>query len=737
MKTRQSSNSILPFPRLHAFGEKRTRAILLIIIAAFAANTLLLVVTTQFRFSGYNRELETFEKGAVAERELIAQQHMTYVDEQETKALTKRRLGELKPIFSIDVEKIYSRIALFEQFATFVSHNNTLMTPEELIREIKLRYSVDIPSEVTRLLPKYEEIESIIPLSETILRSQLERGVFDETSPKIREGVEKIELRRWENGEKVNIIIPRDQLRTEERAGLSVSDSVERYSLSEVEELLVTGLVHMFLTPTAFYDAALTEAQKEKIRKSVSPVTHSISKGEVIVREGEVVTDEDMEKIEAIRSRQPRPNSKESLAIMLYIGFIFILGFILVEPLIKRTRRSLQHSIFLLGASVIFSFNIFLAVWLSYIPVSLPISLGILTAFLSMMISILMTSRIGIIASLLFSLGLFAVPSIDIYSFLFSFFAGVTGIYAIENAEKRIDLVTGTLKLTAVVILLLVVIGLLQQENLSWFASAAGFGIVYSFVTGGLTLALLPVVEHVLNAPTVFRLRELSDTNTPIFRRMITVAPGTYSHSMSVANLAESACREVGGNHLLARVGAYYHDIGKMEQPDYFIENQQERNRHDEITPNLSVAVIKSHVKLGKEKAKELKLPPEVVEIVADHHGNDVIGYFYSQALKKSERDVPPEEFSYNGVPPKSKEAAIVMLADVIEAQSRTLKKPTIKKFDKMVWDSIMRKVTNRQLSRSELSFQDIEKVKNSFVQILAGHFHNRIEYPETKEAVE
>ena len=710
---------------------------LLIIIGAFVLNTLLIVITTQFRFSGYSRELETFEQGAVAERELIAKRHMTYVDEKETEELVERRLNGVDPIFSIDVEKIYSRVELFEQFAAFVSHNLPLMTPEELIREIKLRYTVDIPPEVTRILPRFEGVESVIPLSETILRNHLELGIFDETSPKLREGVDKVELRRWSNGEKVSVIIPKDQLRTMERAQLSVTEVVEGYSLNEEEELLITGLVRMFLVPTAFYDAPLTEARKDNIRQSVNPVTHSISKGEVIVREGEIVTAEDMEKIEAIRSGQPSPNSKESLAILLYIAFIFILGFILVEPLIKRTRRSLQHTIILLAASVMFSLNIFLAVWLSYIPASFPISLGILTAFLSMMISILMTARLAIIASLLFSLGLFAVPSIDIYSFLFSFFAGVTGIYAIENAEKRIDLVTGTLKLTAVVILLLVVIGLLQQENLSWFASAAGLGIVYSLITGGLTLALLPVVEHVLNAPTVFRLRELSDTNTPIFRRMITVAPGTYSHSMSVANLAESACREVGGNHLLARVGAYYHDIGKMEQPDYFIENQQERNRHDEITPNLSVAVIKSHIKLGKEKAKELKLPPEVVEIVADHHGNDVIGYFYSQALKKSERDVPPEEFSYNGAPPRSKEAAIVMLADVIEAQSRTLRKPTIKKFDKMVWDSIMRKVTNRQLSRSELSFQDIEKVKNSFVQILAGHFHNRIEYPETKEAAE
>ncbi len=737
MKTKQNSNSILPFPKLTSFGERRTRIIILAILGAFFLNTLLIVVTTQFRFSGYNRRLDSYQAGGVADRELVASESISYVDEGETQDLVKTRLAEVYPIFSIDVERVYSRISLFEQFATFLSHNISHMQPGELFRDLELRYSVDVPPEVIRLLPQSEEIESIIPLAETLLRNQLERGVFDQASPHLSGGDDAIELRRWENGEKVSVIISREELRTKERVIDSISESVKTYSLNREEEILITGLVRMFLSQTAFYDGTLTEARKESVRKSISPVTHKISEGEIIFREGEIISETDMEKIEAIRERRPNPNSKESLAILLYIAFIFILGIILVEPLIKRTRRSLQHTIILLASSILFSLNIFITMWLSFIPGSLPVSLGILTAFLSMMISILMTERIGIIASLLFSLGLFAVPSIGIHAFLFSFFAGVTGIYSIEHAEKRIDVVTGTLKLTAVVILLLLVIGLLQQEGLSWFASAAGLGIVYSFITGGLVLALLPVVEHVLNAPTVFRLRELSDTNTPIFRRMITAAPGTYSHSMSVANLAESACKEIGADHLLARVGAYYHDIGKMEQPDYFIENQQEKNRHDEITPNLSVAVIKSHVKLGKEKAKELKLPPEIVEIVADHHGNDVIGYFYSQALKKSERNVSPEEFSYNGVPPKSKESAIVMLADVIEAQSRTIKKPTMKKFDKMVWDAIMRKVTNRQLSRSELSFQEIERVKNSFVQILAGHFHNRIEYPETKEAAE
>ncbi len=712
-----------------------SRIILLLVAAAFLIDTTFLVVTTQFRFSGYARYLNSFEAGSIAERDLVADRSLTYVDEQETEALIDKRINKVLPVFSLRVDRIYKSLALFDQFASFIQNSAASMSGERIARETEMRFSVEMDEELAVLLEEGEALKKILPLVETVLRRTLEGGVIGDIPPETMRRAEHIRMRRWENGERIDVSIPKDRLPTIEVLGEAIKQDFRPFPLSERERMIAVGITKMFLSPTAFYDGPLTEAQKQETREEVSPIVRKIAEGELLIRSGDLVSEEDMERIDALRSAGPKPNSKESLAILLYTSFIFILGFILLGPLLRNTRRRVQYTVIILAASVFFFANTFITARLAFIPESFPLSLGILTAFLSMMISIFMTERIGIIASLLFSLGLFAMPSLNIYAFLFSFFAGVTGIYAMENAEKRIDLVTGTMKLTGVLLLLLVVIGLLQQEDITWMVRAGGLGILYSLVTGGLTLALLPALEHVLNAPTVFRLRELSDTNTPVFRRMITAAPGTYSHSMSVANLAESACREIGADYLLARVGAYYHDIGKMEQPDYFIENQQDKNRHDEITPNLSVAVIKSHVKLGKEKAKELKLPPEVVEIVADHHGNDVIGYFYSQAIKQSDQKVSPQEFSYNGSPPKSKEAAIVMLADVIEAQSRTLKKPTVKKFEKMVWDAIMRKITNGQLRRSDLSFQDIELIKNAFVQILAGHFHNRIEYPDTKES--
>ena len=174
---------------------------------------------------------------------------------------------------------------------------------------------------------------------------------------------------------------------------------------------------------------------------------------------------------------------------------------------------------------------------------------------------------------------------------------------------------------------------------------------------------------------------EFSDLNSPIMKKMLLSASGTYNHSIMVATLAESACREIGADPLLARVGANYHDIGKMDQSEYFVENQSGHNRHVDINPRLSATVIRSHVKQGVEKARQLRLPREVIDIISEHHGNSLISYFYNEAAKTSP-DVDPEDFTYPGIPPKTRESAVVMLADVVEAACRTLDKPSVPRLE-------------------------------------------------------
>ena len=229
---------------------------------------------------------------------------------------------------------------------------------------------------------------------------------------------------------------------------------------------------------------------------------------------------------------------------------------------------------------------------------------------------------------------------------------------------------------------------------------------------------------------------DLSDLNNPLMRKMLVNASGTYNHSMMVAQLAENACREIGANPLIARVGAYYHDIGKLEQSQYFVENQKGENKHDDINPTLSASVIKSHVKKGVEKAQQLHLPKSIVDIIAEHHGNSVIAYFYNEA-KEKDPTLTPEDFSYPGNPPSTRESAVVMLADTVEAACRTLEKPSVTRLEKFITTLINAKVEHKQLDNCDLTFRDVSKIKEAFVQVLAGYYHSRIEYPDQKNQEE
>src|SRR6056297_774150 len=711
---------------------KRNRTLVLFLLIAYFLNVGFLIIGTQLQIPLYKQKLKSLEVERVADFEERSENELIFIDNEKTEKLREKQAEEILPVYTIEEGKVLNQISPFERFANFYLQERRDLSTETFISQISLHFPNRFSEQDIQLLKSAPELSKALPLIEEELQKLLENGIFTSDLKTAQEKNGVLQLWHWRGEEKLHEVYSKKDIVSIEDIEEIAEQRFSSYNLNNETRNSAVVLLKVFAEQTAYYSATLTEALKDQARDQVQPITYHIQKGEVLIEKGDIISREDMRKVNALLEKRPKADLQESIAILIYLAGIFFLAVIMYTPLLKKTRRTFQHTYILMIASVVFTFNIFLVLTFTLVDSELPVSVGILTALISMLIATLISQRVGIISSLLLSLMFFAIPGIDVYTFIFSFLAGITATYLIRNAEKRIDLVIGSLQLAVVVTLIMVIIGLFQQQEAAWYLKAAGIGVIHSFVTGALNLALLPALEHMLNAPTVFRLRELSDTNTPLFKRMMSVAPGTYSHSMSVANLAESACREINANHLLARVGAYYHDIGKMDQPDYFIENQQDKNKHDDLTPSLSVAVIKSHVKIGKERAKELKLPPEVVQIVADHHGSDVISYFYQQALKRTGK-AAPEEFSYNGTPPKSKESAVVMLADTIEAQSRTVKKPTVQKFEKMVWDAIMSKVSKKQMSNTELSFHDIEIIKNSFVQVLAGQFHNRIEYPDQK----
>ena len=362
-----------------------------------------------------------------------------------------------------------------------------------------------------------------------------------------------------------------------------------------------------------------------------------------------------------------------------------------------------------------------------------PIALAMPTALFVTILAIFLETRAAMIMALALPLGAYLTGAFDTNSYIIALVSGIAAAAVLYNTQNRMNLIKAGLYIAAANCAAVIVVLLIRRSAFAEYPSLLFWGALNGIISGMLTLGFLPPLEHALNAATPFRLLELSDLNSPILRKLFTTAPGTYNHSLMVANLSEQACQDIGANALLARVGAYYHDIGKIDNPDYFVENQSEHNKHDEIAPRLSTTIIRSHLKLGVEKAHNLGLPKAVITIISEHHGNSVISWFYNKAAQREE-SVNSEDFTYPGNPPRSKESAVVMLADITEAAVRTLSKPTAGKIEKFIQQLFDAKIESGQLSESDLSFRELEIIKKAFVRVLASFYHARIEYPNQKE---
>ena len=459
----------------------------------------------------------------------------------------------------------------------------------------------------------------------------------------------------------------------------------------------------------------------------------ALNKGEKITRKGFPISDEDYQKLKKMSETRSYIDYRAFADTLLYLLLTLVLWFFLFTTAVKKREKSVGQFIMLSCALVlVYAITVF-ARKVSYFesPYALPI---VLPATLCVILAVIMYGRT---ISLMFSFILFFVVlngnAYGVITPLFVLASSVSVTRVMRNISRRIDMVSASILLAilqAVFIFAFKIIFTDTFADLPVILSGIAFN---GFISCILALGFLTPLEYLLNTASVFRLMDLSDLNTPLMRRFMLTAPGTYNHTLMVATLAESACNEIHANALLARIGAYYHDLGKMEHPEYFVENQTGYNKHDDINPRLSISVIKSHVRKGVEKCRQLHLPQEVINIVAEHHGNGLIAYFYNEA-KKIEENVEPEDFSYPGNPPESRESAVVMLADTVEAACRTLEKPSAARLEKFIEQLISAKVEHNQLDKSELTFRELDIIKNSFVQILCGYYHSRIEYPDQKD---
>jgi len=574
-----------------------------------------------------------------------------------------------------------------------------------------------------------------INISRTVIQDIMNRGVIfiDDTIEIPPSGV--MEIWRELGDDFDQAIVKYNQIPRKDTLSLYIRNELKSRELSLPEIKTIEVFATFFIRENCFLDDFQTQLNKDNAVSKVKPEEIYIARGEMILEKGFVVTPDIEKKLTAIKNKKDKTDFSFFLSPFIFSALLFAFGIVYFNIFSPKFAGEEQLEILFFSLLVISILISYLVIIFTEIPFNISAVVFIPIALFSMLVTLLTDKKSGLIFQLIVSMALFYISDFQLDFFLLSLFSGIAGCFVIEGAEKRIDIIRAGLILGAIQGLLFIlfkfIVGI-DGYSLIWGAIIMFFN---GFVSGILALGLLPVLEHLMKSCTRFRLIELSDSNAPILKSMLAKAPGTYIHSMNVANLAEMACQEIGANTLLARVGGLYHDIGKVDQSEYFIENQTEINKHDDMKPSLSAAVLKAHVKIGIEKGHDLNLPKEIINIIAQHHATSTMKYFYDRALKeKGNTKVNKDDFSYSGPNPQTREAAIVMLADTIEAATRTLKKPSLAKLEKYVWELLMDKFINGELNDCSLTFKDMELVKSSFVHVLAGHFHTRIEYPDEQK---
>ncbi|HBV95958.1 MAG TPA: HD family phosphohydrolase [Desulfotomaculum sp.] len=499
------------------------------------------------------------------------------------------------------------------------------------------------------------------------------------------------------------------------------------------------GLVTYFMRSNMLYNEEKTRLLKSAARDSVHPVLVTIQYKEKIIGVGDVVTSDQIQKLEALGLSRGGIQWRTTMGNALLVALLMV---VVLFYLYQQCREIYRDAgvLYLLGIIVV----VIMAVAKGILAIELTKSpqLGALMGYMvptgaaGMLIAILIDSRLAVLVVSIISF-LLALMAGGVNFGIVGLVGGFTGVYSVSKLSQRGDLARAGFYTSAATLVAIVIMGILGSISPGLvLLSALILGVTNGILSSILTNGSLPYLENAFGITSSVRLLELSHPSNPLLKKLQTEAPGTYHHSILVGNLAESAAEEVGGESLLVRVAAYYHDIGKIKRPYFFIENQlSSDNPHDKIAPTLSTLILTSHIRDGLELAREYKLPEAIVDIIEQHHGSSLVTYFFHKAREAGGDNINEDEFRYEGPKPQTKEAAIVMLADSVEAAVRSMQNRTHGRVENLVRKILRDKLMDGQLDECDLTFKDLDKITDSFMKVLSGIFHSRVEYPDlTKE---
>jgi putative nucleotidyltransferase with HDIG domain len=703
-------------------------------------------------------QLPEYSTGDIAYADVVVPHDLVFNDEQASEAARAEARDKVLPVYRYSPEKNTERAT---RLAGAFEQCRILLQASQEVKRRPVRFSRLTAPLQAALSEKLAGV-FLQPVSDEAMDYLLSEG-FGERLQKILTAVLNQSAPLLIVEDEKALVSGKAQLRSVEANGRETTRSFDevltwKQALDKLEAWMSTNadtgrsgfiaehLIARLLQPNLIFDLQATETRKTEAAASADPVLRQLKKGKVILRQGDEAQPDHLLQIDAIRKAEQKASSSQKvsgLAVLLATVLAMCAYFLRLLP--QQQWSHLKLSV-LFGVVLVCNLALLKVVWFfcgalsskfnawpynesSYFFFVLPFAFG------AMLITVLAGERVALLFLVFFNgLAGLAVGN-DIHGLFYILMTSLLGIVAVTRSSLRVGVVLSGFKLGLAAIGLFVLVQMSRQAPLSW--NVVTFGSLLGFLSGpmnaGLLVFALPLFERVFSVTTEIRLSELGNVNLPLLRQLILKAPGTYNHSIAVGTLSEGAAKAIGLNPLFARVAALYHDVGKSIQPEYFIENQQGANPHDALNPEESVRIVTSHVTEGIRLARLAALPPAIVDIIPQHHGTKLLTPFYAKARAQADgsgSSVPEANFRYPGPKPQSKEAAIIMLADGVEAAARTLKDRSQERLLELIRRIVSAASEDGQFSDCEITLADLERITFSFLETLSTFYHGRITYP-------
>lgn len=643
------------------------------------------------------------EVGQVSDRDVISPRTVTYVDVAKTKKLEGEVLASIANVYDLDVgaiAKAEESIGSIFKAAHVVLQDKTIVSAEQKNEKIQQALPVNLQHTVLDALIQLDDKQLIQgeEQAKTIVRKYFQRGIRDDDLDMARK----------------NIVIDAEEL-----------------GLGKNLEVVVAGIGQTLLQPNFILNVRETDKRKQLALSSIEPVREMVKKGQFMIRRGDVVTAEQIHTMEEVGLF--KGNVSEMRIFGLGI-FVLIIMAIVLGYMYKFAHSIYQSDVHLLLLGFIILVTLLLGKAAHYYSdFAAPIAAG------ALLVAILIDARVGLLVSIVLALLFGVIAEHNLRAVATVLIGSMIGVYSVSKRAHGYSLTKTGLWLAAFNSLVIASTGFIEQINISQIAHQVFLGILSGIGASIITTGILPYLENAFNIITPLKLLDLAQPNHPLLQRLLLDAPGTYHHSVMVGNLAETAASNIGADPITVRVGAYYHDIGKIKRPGFFAENQVGNEKpHDKIAPSLSTLIVTSHIKDGVDLCHDYKLPQVIIDIVEQHHGTMLVSYFYHQATENEHGECVIEaDFRYEGPRPQSKEAALIMLADACEAAVRSIGKPNANRIEATVRKIIRERLHDGQLDECNLTLKDLTVIGDVFIRVLSSMFHKRIEYPDSAKELE